>query len=171
MWATRRKLARSLAKKLCLFLEKLRQSTSDIKQSRPGLTISKKISGNVQIYRIAKADEMQKKHKRMILGGAVGLCAAASEGIWPNHVTALQMAFYSIMSLGVAVMGVWSDRRRPRYLTAICTAILIHTVILFLLRTVFPFKTVLTVVPIALLEAVILYAIMLKILGEEVAEC
>ena len=68
-------------------------------------------------------------------------------------------------------MGVWSDRRRPRYLTAICTAILIHTVILFLLRTVFPFKTVLTVVPIALLEAVILYAIMLKILGEEVAEC
>jgi len=42
--------------------------------------------------------------------------------------------------------------------------------LLYIVRTVFPFKTVLIVVPIALLEAVILYAAMLKILGEEMTE-
>jgi hypothetical membrane protein len=113
---------------------------------------------------------MQKRHARMILGGAVGLCAAVSEGIWPKHVIALQMAFYSIMSLGVAVIGVWSDRHCPRYPTAICIACLVHGMLLYIVRTVFPFKTVLIVVPIALLEAVILYAAMLKILGEEMTE-
>ena len=103
----------------------------------------------------------------MILGGAVGLCAAAAEDIWPGHVALTQMAFFSMMSLGVVILGLWSDLGRPKYSVALGTVVAIHALFLFAIRSVFPFSTVLIVIPIALLEAVILYTIMLKILGTD----
>lgn len=110
---------------------------------------------------------MQKKHVRMIFGITVGICGAAAADVWPSHAAAAQMTFFSLLSLGAVVIGLWSDRNRPRYLLGMCTALLFHGAFLYLARSIFPFKTVLMVVPVAIIEAAVLFAIMLKILGKD----
>jgi len=113
---------------------------------------------------------MQKKHVRMIFGITVGICGAAATDVWPSHLAAAQMMFFSLLSLGAVVIGLWSDRNRPRYLLGMCAVLLLHGAFLYLARSIFPFKTVLVIVPLAIVEAAVMFAIILKILGENQSE-
>jgi len=44
---------------------------------------------------------------------------------------------------------------------------LLHSVFIFLIRTYFPFKTILTVIPIAVVEDIFFAIFMVKVLGDE----
>ena len=110
---------------------------------------------------------MNHKHLVAVCGIVVGLCGAIAVKQWPAHAVAVQMTFYSTMILGLLLLGLWSDRHRPRYWAAMLLVCLLHGVMLFFARPLFPFRTVLTVVPLALVEGVILFVLMMRLLGDE----
>jgi len=78
------------------------------------------------------------------------------------------MGLYSAMVLLPLLFGLWADRHRRGYKLGGGLVLFSHACLLYGIRSVFPFKTVLTIIPIALIESVILAALMLKLLGDKV---
>lgn len=97
---------------------------------------------------------------------AVGLCCAFAVGLWPKHAVPIQMALYTYFVIVPLFLGFWSERRRGIFWVSMSSAILAHGLFLYGFRSVFPFKTVLVVIPTALIEALALIVAMDKILGE-----
>ena len=108
---------------------------------------------------------MSKKNAIRLGAAAVGLIGAAAAGYWKNSTGPIQMAVYTAMTVGLVLVGFWSDRRRPRFPIAICSILVAHCVALFAIRGIFPFRTILTIVPLALIEGVLLAGLLLKILA------
>jgi sugar phosphate permease len=101
-------------------------------------------------------------------GGAIGLIDAAAVGHWKNLAGPIQMAMYSALTVGILLIGVWSDRQRPRFPIAICAMLAAHCLILFAIRSLFPFRTFLVIVPyiFIFMEGILLFILMLKIFGD-----
>jgi hypothetical protein len=108
---------------------------------------------------------MQKKYITAAYASLVGLLGAASVGAWPSHASQLQMAIYTLLVLGLLAIGFWSDRGRPRVREAAAASLILHTIFLFAIRQVFPFKTILVLLPYAIIEGTALAIIFLKIVG------
>jgi hypothetical protein len=108
---------------------------------------------------------MRKKHAVMIFGGIVGLSGAVADGLWPNHAAPIQMALYSALTLGLLCAGLWSDRDRSRFWAGMSFVFLLHCLVLYFIRSYFPFGTILAIIPTAALEDIVLYIFMLKTLG------
>ena len=68
-----------------------------------------------------------------------------------------------------SIFGFRSDRSRGRFFLSVLSILVLHCVALLLIRTVFPFRSILTIIPIALGECIVLAALMLKILGDDEA--
>jgi hypothetical protein len=112
---------------------------------------------------VKAADKSNKSLK--IIGVAVGLAGAASVGQWPSHAVPLQMMLYSAMVLIPFPFGFWKDRYRANFWTGVSLLILLHCASLLLIHSYFPFRTILLILPIVLIEGVILAIVMLKSLG------
>ena len=110
---------------------------------------------------------MQKKHLLIFFSVAVGIAGAASVGHWPNHAKVLEIGLYSILVLGSLLFGFWSDIHRIRFWTGMVLAFLLHGFLLSIICSAFPFRTILTVIPILLLEGIGLAIMMIKLLGDE----
>ncbi|MDW5264240.1 MULTISPECIES: hypothetical protein [Acidobacteriaceae] len=100
-----------------------------------------------------------------ITGGAIGVIGAVSVGQWPDHAVPFQMALYSGMVLIPFLFGFWKDRHRANFWTGVGLLILLHCVTLILIHSYFPFRTILLILPIVLIEGTILAIVMLKSLG------
>jgi hypothetical protein len=108
---------------------------------------------------------MQKKFVIMTFSIATGLLGAASVGHWPRYASQIQMALYSVIVLGLLLIGFWSDRLRQRFWRGIFVVMLLHSAILISMRSLFPFKTILIVIPIAVMEGVIAATLFLRTVG------
>jgi hypothetical protein len=108
---------------------------------------------------------MTHRHLIAVFGIVVGLGGAMAVRQWPDHEVVVQMTFYSTVVLGLLVLGLWPDRDRPRYWAGMLLVFLLHGITLLLARPLFPFTTVLTVVPLALAEGAFLFALMIGLLG------
>jgi len=106
----------------------------------------------------------------MIVGLATGGFCAFAVGHWPVQAVPIQMALCSGFVFVPLILGFWSDISRTRFLVCILLTAALHAAALFLIRPLFPFRTVLVLVPIALTEFVVLAAVMLKVLGESGAD-
>lgn len=62
-------------------------------------------------------------------------------------------------------MHFWPERDRPVYWIMLSSATLVHFLFLYIIRTIFPFRSVWTLAPIALIETTGILALMLKVLG------
>lgn len=111
--------------------------------------------------------DMSKKHLRTISAITIGGFSVFAVGHWPVQAVPIQMALYSAMVLGPLIFAFWSDWSRNRFWICIFLAPALHVVALFLIRPVFPFRSVLVVVPIALAEATVLATVVVKVLGED----
>lgn len=100
-----------------------------------------------------------------IIGGAIGLAGAAFVGHWPNHAVLLQMTLYSAMFFLPFLLFFWKDRHHANFWIGTGLVVLLHCVTLFLIRSYFPFGTILVVLPIVLIEGTVLAIVMLKSLG------
>jgi hypothetical protein len=100
----------------------------------------------------------------MWFGIAVGGGGALAVYFWPDHAVATQMFMYSILVIGVILFGLWSEKNQPNFLLWMGCLLLIHAGLLYLIRGVFPFRTFLTIIPLALIEIVVLAAVMFKLL-------
>lgn len=101
-----------------------------------------------------------------VIGMMLGVSAAAAVHEWPEHATPIQMTLYSLAFVLILLPAFWDDRHHPRYVAAMSAALVIHVVILFFIRPLFPFKTILTVVPLLIVEAMILVGTIIKVRGE-----
>jgi len=76
------------------------------------------------------------------------------------------MALYTGFVFIPLITGFWPDFSRGRFWICILLTPALHALVLFLVRPIFPVRTVLVLIPIALFEFVVLAALMLKVLGE-----
>lgn len=102
----------------------------------------------------------------VIVGGASVLAVS----FWPQYAVAIQMAVYTIMALGAPLLHFWSERNRRVFWIVISSAMIVHGLFLYIIRSTFPFRSVLVVVPIALIEASVLFVAMDRILGDRAVE-
>jgi cytochrome bd-type quinol oxidase subunit 2 len=106
---------------------------------------------------------MKIKYVVMIFATVTGLVGAASASQWPNHASLIQMVLYSVMVLGLLFLSFWSDRGRREFWKGIAFVVLLHAVFLLLIRSLFPFKTILIVLPMAITEGVVAATLFLRV--------
>jgi hypothetical protein len=104
----------------------------------------------------------RKNAVRFGAGAAAAICLIA-EKRWAGLASPIQMGLYTVMTMGLVLVGFWSDRRRPRFTVAICSMLGAHCLVLYAIRGMFPFRTILTVCPLAIIEGIALAALLLKI--------
>ena len=107
---------------------------------------------------------MSKKQVRMWFGIAVGGGGALAVHFWPDHAIAAQMLMYSIIVIGAILIGLWSEKNQPNFVLWMGCLLLIHAGLVYLIRGAFPFRTFFTIIPVALIEIVVLAAVMFKLL-------
>lgn len=105
----------------------------------------------------------------MVFSGAVAGVGCWADYQWPIHRAVFEMAVYSLLVLGLPMIGLRSDRRRPKFTLAVCSMIVAHLFALILFRSIFPFRTVLEIAPLILIEGALLFALALKILDGRVS--
>lgn len=107
------------------------------------------------------------KHLKVIFACFLGLAGAVSVDHWTDHAAALQMILYSAMILFPILFFFWSDRHRRNYWLGMSLIALVHCGILFAIRSYFPFRTILVILPILLLEGLGLAVLIIKLLGDK----
>lgn len=105
------------------------------------------------------------KIQGVIVCVVIGVAAAFAVGQWPDFAGPIEMSLFSAMVLVPSIWGMWSHRSDSKFLIGVSSAILLHIVVLVAMQRVFPFKTILLIIPIALLETSILLTVMLIIFG------
>ena len=75
------------------------------------------------------------------------------------------MALFTVIVLGLLLIGFWSDRRHQGFWRGLGLVALLHSAILISMRSLFPFKTILIVIPLAIIEGVIAATLFLKTVG------
>jgi len=110
---------------------------------------------------------MSSKTLKMLLGASLGVAGAAAVSRWPNHAVLLQMSLYSAMILLPLSFFFWTDRHRPRFWMGTALILLLHAMLLLGIHSMFPFRTILVVLPILLIEGILLAILMIKLLGDE----
>ena len=108
---------------------------------------------------------MSNKHIAMVFGGIVGLSGAVAAGQWSDNAAPIQMAMYSVLILGLLFMGFWSDKSRPRFWTGMSLVVLLHGVVMYFIRSYFPFSPIFFIVPLGVVEIIVLAIPLLKVLG------
>jgi hypothetical protein len=108
---------------------------------------------------------MQKKYMIALFGIGTGLMGAASVRQLPGYASQIQMVLYTVIVLGLLIIGFWSDLGRQKFWKGICLVALLHLAILISIRSLFPFKTILVVIPIAVTEGIIAATLFLKMVG------
>jgi hypothetical protein len=108
---------------------------------------------------------MNRKNALRIVVGIVSAAAAFGVGHWPEHAAYIQMTFYSVLILGLLVSGLWRDRHHPRFWIGILLTVIFHFIFLFLIRSMFPFRTVLAIVPVLVMEGIFGFTFMHSQLG------
>lgn len=113
----------------------------------------------------SRTGQLTKKQTSYIYGGCVALVGAWGANRWPDHAAAFQIGMYSFLAVGALTKGVWEERQRPRFWMAMGAMLVLHLGTMFLIRGLFPFRTVFTIVPFLMVEMIAIYIAMLKILG------
>lgn len=80
------------------------------------------------------------------------------------------MLLYTFFVFGPLFLGLWSERNRRAFWICMSAAFAAHGAFLYVIRSTFPFSSVLIVVPIALVEAAAIFAAMDRILSGRGAE-
>jgi hypothetical protein len=109
---------------------------------------------------------MNKNIVKTIAVVMLGVSGAAATRQWPERATAIHMALYSLILIIALLSAFWPDRHHPKYIVAMSLALIIHVVILYAIRSLFPFRTILMILPIVLVEFIVLAAVIIKVRGE-----
>jgi hypothetical protein len=116
---------------------------------------------------------MKKKQLITIFCVIVGASSALAVGYWPRYAAGIQMMLYTIMVFGPLFLGLWSERNRRTFWIGMSSAVVVHGLFLYAIRSTFPFSTVLVVIPVALVEAALIFVIIDKVPGggDPTADC
>lgn len=96
----------------------------------------------------------------------VGVSCAAAVDRWPEFAVPIEMLLYTSFVFVPLFLGMWSERHRRTFWISMLLAAIAHGLLLYAIRSTFPFRTVLIIIPFALLEAVVIFAVMDKVLRD-----
>lgn len=96
----------------------------------------------------------------------LGMTAAVCVWIWPNHAFFFQEVLYSTLILGLILYAVSIERHKSRYWGAWLSVLVLHSIVLWIIKPLFPFHSIWIIAAIALVECSALALIFLKIVGE-----
>ncbi len=108
-----------------------------------------------------------KKHRAMI-GIALGLAGVTAVTLWPQHAAPIEMGLYTMMILVPLALGLWADRHRRGFWIGVLLILVLHGFWLYFARTMFPFRTILLAISMALVEFTAMSIFMLKLLDGDV---
>jgi hypothetical protein len=108
---------------------------------------------------------MKRKYVVAVFATVTGLVGAASVRQWPDHASLIQMVLYSAIVLGLLLISFWSDRSQREFWKGIGLVLLLHAGFMVLIRSLFPFKTILIVLPMAITEGVVAATLFLRVIG------
>jgi len=111
-----------------------------------------------------------KKRAKSLLGIVLGMAGAGAVDAWPSHAAPIQIALYTVLVFLPLAFATWGDRRHRRFWTWAAVAVILHCGILYVIRSIFPFGSILTIIPLVLIEFVILFVLMLKLTGQDEVE-
>ena len=107
------------------------------------------------------------KRLSSVLGAGGGLLCAAAVALWPDKTGKIQICWYSVSVLGLVLWGHWSRRNLRRFWEGFALVLLLHCFLMYSIRSIFPFKSVFTVVPLMLLEGTAAVTLILKLVEPE----
>jgi hypothetical protein len=113
---------------------------------------------------------MKKKHLIAIFSSVIGASGAWASYSWPRYAVAIQMALFTSFVFVPLFMFFWSERVRRPFWICISVALVAHGLLLCMIRSIFPFSSVLVLVPIAIVEASVIFTAIDKITGERSVE-
>ena len=131
-------------------------------------SITTKISETV--HEVSEVCSIKRKHLITIFCVIAGGSSVLAVRRWPQYAVAIQMTLYTIMVVGAPFLHFWSERNRRAFWVNMSWAMIVHCLFLYIIRSAFPFRSVLVVVPIALIEASVMFVAMDKILGTRTVE-
>jgi hypothetical protein len=106
-----------------------------------------------------------KRQVRAVIACACGAVAFIAVQEWPAEATQVQMALYTSFAFGPLFFGLSSSLKRPRFWYWMFAMLGLHIVILYMIRQEFPFRSVLAIIPIAVVECCGIFVLMSKLLG------
>jgi hypothetical protein len=115
---------------------------------------------------MSEKSRMKKKHLVTAFCIIVVGSSLFAQGLWPQYAAVIQMTLYTIMVFGPLFLSLWSERNRRAFWVGMSSAIVAHGLFLYMIRLTFPFRTILIVIPIVLVEASVMFVAMDKILGD-----
>jgi hypothetical protein len=83
---------------------------------------------------------------------------------FPDHAYYIQITLYSAVVVGLLVWGLFSHRNEPGFWSGMSLVVLLHCIFLYLIRPVFPFTSMYSVVPFMLVEAIGGFIVVLRCL-------
>lgn len=113
---------------------------------------------------------MTKKNAMTISSVAAGISGAAAVHQWPEHAVPVQMSLYSVAIALLLTFHFWPDRHSRKCQMGALLALPLHAATLYMIRSCFPFGTILTVIPILFVETVLLALVIIKMRGPSETE-
>ncbi len=107
-----------------------------------------------------------KRRLRSTVAISLGFLGAIAVRQWSSEATRIQMALYTACIILPLFFGFWANVKRRRFWAAIAAVMGIHAFVLYTIRFSFPFRTILTIVPMVLVEAFAMFFLMAKLLGD-----
>ena len=84
---------------------------------------------------------------------AIGMLAAMLTDLWSAHLVLVQMLLFSAMVFAPLLIFLWSSRHCRGLRYGIPVMLIVHCGVLYLARDYFPFRSVFSIVPLAVCEA------------------
>jgi hypothetical protein len=106
---------------------------------------------------------MSKKTAKTLFFVLIGAIWAALSGKGKSHSYLLDMAFLSFMVFTPCLLFFWSEIRNKSVMLGFGLSIAAHLVALFFFRAIFPVSTILTLIPLAFCEIVMVGVIVAQI--------
>lgn len=100
----------------------------------------------------AKPKSRRAKWQVLMIGAAIGIMPAWAQRHCPSQAALIQMATLSFAVPGIVVWGLWSYRRKPRFIGGLILVTALHGLVLYAVRPMLPFGSGLTLITLIFLE-------------------
>jgi hypothetical protein len=108
-----------------------------------------------------------KKRLRSTVAISLGFFGAIAVRQWSPEAARIQMALYTACVVLPLFFGLWANVTRGRFWAGMAAVLGIHILVLYAIRSTFPFRTILQIIPLILIEAFAMFFFMAKLLDDK----
>ena len=115
-----------------------------------------------------RAERNSRRHRTesSVIGVSAGVLGLLAIHLWPNQAAQIQMTLLSFLVIVPVIWGHWGRRHMPRFKVAVISFVVLHGFILYCIRSMFPFRSILPFIPMMLIEGIAGFVIILKFVDD-----